>query len=34
MGNLEWSLPTAFGSADYFFIEDNIINGNCEGGAY
>ena len=34
MGNLEWSLPTAFGSADYFFIEDNIINGNVGGGAY
>ena len=34
MGNLEWSLPTAFGSAAYFFIEDNIINGNVGGGAY
>ena len=34
MGNLEWSLPTAFGSADYFFIEDNIINGNVGSGAY
>ena len=32
MGNLEWSLPTNFGSADYFFIEDNIING-IYGGA-
>jgi hypothetical protein len=34
MGNLEWSLPTNFGSADYFFIEDNIINGNVNSGAY
>jgi hypothetical protein len=34
MGNLEWSLPTAFGSADYFYIEDNIINGNVGSGAY
>lgn len=25
--NLEWSLPTAPGGANYFFIEDNIING-------
>src|SRR5262245_49580509 len=34
MGNLEWSLPTAFGSADYFYIEDNIINGNVGSGPY
>jgi hypothetical protein len=34
MGNLEWSLPTNFGSADYFFIEDNIINGNVPSGTY
>jgi hypothetical protein len=34
MGNLEWSMPTNFGSADYFFIEDNIINGDVGGGAY
>src|SRR5438552_8810995 len=33
-GNLEWSLPTAFGSADYFFIEDNIVNGTASGGTY
>ena len=33
-GNLEWSLPTAFGSSDYFFIEDNIINGTATGGTY
>src|SRR5262245_12337485 len=32
MGNLEWSLPTAFGSADYFYIEDNIIKGNVNSG--
>jgi len=34
MGNLEWSLPTAFGSADYFYIEDNIINGTADIAAY
>ena len=34
MGNLEWSLPTNFGGPDYFFIEDNIINGNVSGGTY
>src|SRR5262249_48639648 len=34
MGNLEWSLPTNFGSADYFFIEDNIINGDVDSGPY
>src|SRR5438034_3843121 len=34
MGNLEWSLPTDFGSADYFYIEDNIINGYATGGVY
>ena len=27
VGNYEWSLPTNFGGSDYFFIEDNIING-------
>jgi type II secretory pathway pseudopilin PulG len=30
MGNYEWSLPTEFGSANYFYIEDNIINGNLQ----
>ena len=34
MGNLEWSLPTNFGGPDYFYIEDNIINGNVGGGTY
>jgi hypothetical protein len=34
MGNLEWTFPTNFGSQDYFYIEDNIINGNVGGGAY
>ena len=33
MGNLEWSLPTNFGSDDYFYIEDNIINGYTTCGA-
>src|ERR1700693_274413 len=32
--NYEWTQPTAFGSSDFFFIEDNIINGNVGGGAY
>lgn len=27
MGNYEWSLPTGFGTADFFFLEDNQING-------
>lgn len=26
-GNYEWSQPTAFGSSDFFFFEDNQING-------
>jgi hypothetical protein len=34
MGNLEWSLPTDFGGPSYFYIEDNIINGNVGGGTY
>jgi hypothetical protein len=33
-GNYEWTQPTNFGSADYFFVEDNIINGNVPSGAY
>lgn len=33
-GNYEWSQPTAFGSADYFFVEDNIINGHANWRAY
>ncbi len=28
MGNAAWEAPTAFGGADFFFIEDNIINGD------
>ena len=27
VGNLEWSLSTDLGGTNYFFIEDNIING-------
>ena len=34
MGNYEWSLPTEFGSSNYFYIEDNIINGNVGSGTY
>lgn len=32
IGNLEWSLPTNFGGSDYFFVEDNIINGDVPSG--
>lgn len=34
MGNYEWSLPTAFGGSDFFFIEDNKINGSTTGNTY
>jgi hypothetical protein len=33
-GNYEWTLPTNFGGPDYFYVEDNIINGYVSGGAY
>jgi hypothetical protein len=33
-GNLEWALPTDFGGPDYFFVEDNIINGGFGARAY
>jgi hypothetical protein len=33
-GNYEWTQPTAFGSSDYFFVEDNIINGHGSGTVY
>ena len=33
-GNYEWTLPTEFGSANYFYLEDNIFNGNVGGGTY
>jgi hypothetical protein len=32
-GNYEWTLPTNFGGSDYFFVEDNIINGIYYTGA-
>lgn len=32
VANYEWSLPTDPGGTNYFFIEDNIINGLAEGG--
>jgi hypothetical protein len=28
MGNTEWSLPTNFGSDEYFYIENNIFDGS------
>ena len=31
MGNLEWSLATEFGGSNYFYIEDNIVNGSAGG---
>ncbi len=33
-GNIEWSEPTNFGSNDFFFIEDNQVNGNTTGAVY
>lgn len=34
MGNLEWASPTDFGGPNYFFIEDNIVNGSTSGSTY
>lgn len=34
MANYEWSLPSGLGTADAFFIEDNIINGRTGGSTY
>ena len=34
MGNLEWSLATEFGGSNYFYIEDNIVNGSAGGRVY
>lgn len=34
MANYEWAQPTNFGSDEYFFIEDNIINGSTGGSTY
>jgi hypothetical protein len=31
-GNYEWTQPTAFGTSDYFFIEDNVITGHVSDG--
>jgi hypothetical protein len=33
-GNYEWTQPTAFGGTNYFFLEDNIINGYTTFGSY
>jgi hypothetical protein len=33
-GNDEWTRPTNFGGADYFFIEDCVINGIADGNNY
>jgi hypothetical protein len=33
-GNGEWTRPTGFGTSDFFFIEDNIINGDVVSGPY
>lgn len=32
--NYEWSLPTDFGGTNFFFIEDNIINGSTGSDTY
>jgi hypothetical protein len=34
MANYEWAQPTKFGSDEYFFIEDNIINGSATWDTY
>jgi hypothetical protein len=33
-GDIEWSTATAFGTNDFFFIEDNEINGTTGGATY
>ncbi len=33
-GNYEWTQPTAFGSSDFFFIEDCVVNGAAYGTTY
>lgn len=33
-GNYEWAQPTDFGGPTYFYIEDNIINGDVPSGDY
>lgn len=33
-GNYEWTLPTEFGSQNYFFVESNIVNGDVGSGPY
>ncbi len=33
-GNYEWTQPTAFGSTNYFYLEDNIINGIADFTVY
>lgn len=33
-GNYEWTQPTAFGTSDFFFIEDCIVNGSSSFGVY
>jgi hypothetical protein len=33
-GNEEWANPTGLGGADFFFIEDNIINGKRTWSTY
>jgi hypothetical protein len=33
-GNYEWTLPHGLGGADFFFFEDNIVNGIKDGAFY
>lgn len=33
-GDYEWSLATGFGSADFFFLEDNVFNGYSTGASW
>lgn len=33
-GDTEWAAATGFGSSDFFYIEDNIVNGDTSGTIY
>lgn len=32
--NYEWTQPTGFGTSDFFFVEDCVINGTVPSGTY
>ena len=33
-GNTSWTQPTGFGTNNFFFVEDSIVNGNASGNIY